>query len=156
MELTKVNTYGLLYVWPGQDTSLKPILLAAHQGFRVHYIPTTDLTCLSKMLSLLNRQLGIRGRTLRFRVISMVTSTAYPRCELMCSNVKGKRIWGRGSSDDKSGLIGILFVRMPVSIKTQLIIMIGRRLSSSLSANLFRLERLCLPLALTKRSAGHR
>lgn len=32
LELGKVNTYGLLYVWKGTDASLKPILLAAHQG----------------------------------------------------------------------------------------------------------------------------
>ena len=32
LQLTKVNTYGLLYVWPGSDESLKPILLTAHQG----------------------------------------------------------------------------------------------------------------------------
>ena len=34
----------------------------------------------------------------------------------MCSYVKGERIWGRGSSDDKSGLIGILFVLIPLSV----------------------------------------
>ena len=34
----------------------------------------------------------------------------------MCSNVKGEHIWGRGSSDDKSGLIGILFVLIPFSV----------------------------------------
>ena len=28
----------------------------------------------------------------------------------MYCNAKGEHIWGRGSSDDKSGLIGILFV----------------------------------------------
>jgi len=32
LSLTKVNTFGLVYVWSGSDTSLKPILLAAHQG----------------------------------------------------------------------------------------------------------------------------
>jgi Gly-Xaa carboxypeptidase len=32
LKLTKVNTYGLLYEWTGSDTSLKPILLMAHQG----------------------------------------------------------------------------------------------------------------------------
>lgn len=32
LELTKVNTYGLVYVWKGTDSSLKPLLLAAHQG----------------------------------------------------------------------------------------------------------------------------
>lgn len=32
LNLTKVNTYGLLYEWEGMDTSLKPLLLTAHQG----------------------------------------------------------------------------------------------------------------------------
>lgn len=32
LELTKVNTYGLLYEWKGTDASLKPMLLCAHQG----------------------------------------------------------------------------------------------------------------------------
>ncbi|KAG1908133.1 uncharacterized protein F5891DRAFT_1179654 [Suillus fuscotomentosus] len=31
LELTKVNTYGLLYVWKGSNSALKPLLLAAHQ-----------------------------------------------------------------------------------------------------------------------------
>ena len=32
LELTKVNTHGLIYVWKGSDTTLKPLLLAGHQG----------------------------------------------------------------------------------------------------------------------------
>jgi Gly-Xaa carboxypeptidase len=31
LEVRKVNTYGLVYVWKGSEGSLKPILLAAHQ-----------------------------------------------------------------------------------------------------------------------------
>ncbi|TFK26197.1 carboxypeptidase s [Coprinopsis marcescibilis] len=31
LELTKVNTFGLLYEWKGQHQDLKPMLLAAHQ-----------------------------------------------------------------------------------------------------------------------------
>jgi len=31
LELTKVNTYGLVYRWEGSDDSLKPILLMGHQ-----------------------------------------------------------------------------------------------------------------------------
>lgn len=30
LELTIVNTYGLLYTWPGTDMSLKPVVLMAH------------------------------------------------------------------------------------------------------------------------------
>jgi len=32
LKKTNVNTWGLIYEWTGSDTSLKPILLAAHQG----------------------------------------------------------------------------------------------------------------------------
>ena len=35
LELTKVNTYGLIFVWKGSDRALKPLLLAAHQGWFV-------------------------------------------------------------------------------------------------------------------------
>lgn len=28
----KINTYGLVYHWEGKNRSLKPLLLAAHQG----------------------------------------------------------------------------------------------------------------------------
>ncbi|TFK71649.1 carboxypeptidase S [Pluteus cervinus] len=31
LQLTKVNTYGLLYTWKGSDGGLKPLLLMAHQ-----------------------------------------------------------------------------------------------------------------------------
>ncbi|KAG9104365.1 hypothetical protein FRC06_003171 [Ceratobasidium sp. 370] len=31
LKLEKVNTYGLLYTWPGSDSSLKPLLLMGHQ-----------------------------------------------------------------------------------------------------------------------------
>ncbi|KAF8631930.1 hypothetical protein AX15_002183 [Amanita polypyramis BW_CC] len=76
LELTKVNTYGLLYVWKGQDPSLKPILLAAHQDV----VPVDPSTW------------GSWGY-LPFS-----------------GHFDGEKIWGRGSSDDKSGLIGILSV----------------------------------------------
>ena len=32
LSLTKVNTWGLVYVWSGSNDSLKPILLTGHQG----------------------------------------------------------------------------------------------------------------------------
>jgi Gly-Xaa carboxypeptidase len=31
-KVTTVNTWGLVYHWQGSDDSLKPLLLAAHQG----------------------------------------------------------------------------------------------------------------------------
>jgi hypothetical protein len=32
LSLTKVNAWGMVYVWPGSDESLKPALFTAHQG----------------------------------------------------------------------------------------------------------------------------
>ncbi|RDB23324.1 Carboxypeptidase S [Hypsizygus marmoreus] len=74
LNLTKVNTYGLLYVWQGSDASLKPVLLAGHQDV-VPVDPTT------------------------------VDKWTHPP---FSGYFDGERVWGRGSSDDKSGLIGIL------------------------------------------------
>ncbi|KDQ61780.1 hypothetical protein JAAARDRAFT_204220 [Jaapia argillacea MUCL 33604] len=74
LELTKVNTYGLVYVWKGSDESLKPLLLAAHQD-----VVPVDQTTLDQW--------------------------EHPPYS---GYFDGERIWGRGSSDDKSGLIGIM------------------------------------------------
>ena len=76
MQLTKVNTYGLHYEWTGSDSTLKPIMLTAHQDV-VPVDPTT------------------------------VDQWKYPPYS---GHFDGERIWGRGSVDDKSGLIGILSV----------------------------------------------
>ncbi|KAJ7281786.1 hypothetical protein C8J57DRAFT_82743 [Mycena rebaudengoi] len=72
LSVQKVNTYGLLYEWAGSDTSLKPVLLAAHQDV----VPVEPLT------------------------YGEWTHPPYS------GYFDGRRIWGRGSSDDKSGLIG--------------------------------------------------
>lgn len=45
LSLTKVNTYGLLFEWTGSDKSLKPVLLAAHQGA----YPLVDVFALSTL-----------------------------------------------------------------------------------------------------------
>ncbi|KAH9893483.1 carboxypeptidase S [Cubamyces lactineus] len=74
LELTKVNTHGLVYVWKGSDSSLKPVLLAAHQDV----VPVNPDT---------------------------VDEWTHPP---FSGHFDGERIWGRGSSDDKSGLIGIM------------------------------------------------
>ncbi|KAF8216351.1 hypothetical protein K438DRAFT_1797078 [Mycena galopus ATCC 62051] len=74
LTLTKVNTYGLLFEWTGSDTSLKPILLAAHQDV----VPVEPKT------------------------YGEWTHPPYS------GYFDGELIWGRGSSDDKSGLIGIM------------------------------------------------
>ncbi|KAF9786336.1 carboxypeptidase S [Thelephora terrestris] len=74
LALTKVNTWGLVYVWPGSDGSLKPILLTAHQDVVPVNPETTD-------------------------------EWEYAPYS---GHYDGEFIWGRGSSDDKGGLIGIL------------------------------------------------
>ncbi|KAG6330630.1 hypothetical protein ID866_8460 [Astraeus odoratus] len=78
LELTKVNTYGLVYVWKGSNGKLKPLLLAAHQ---------VSFRCFSQMSYLLSPRPSSNGST----HLSL-----------------GDFVWGRGSSDDKSGLIGIM------------------------------------------------
>ncbi|CCM04782.1 uncharacterized protein FIBRA_06973 [Fibroporia radiculosa] len=74
LELTKVNTYGLVYVWKGSDVSLKPLLLTAHQD------------------------------------VVPVNAETYDQWEHppFSGYYDGTYVWGRGSADDKSGLIGIL------------------------------------------------
>ncbi|KAI9064054.1 carboxypeptidase S [Trametes sanguinea] len=74
LKLTKVNTWGLVYHWQGSDSSLKPVLLAAHQDV----VPVNPDT---------------------------VDEWDHPP---FSGDYDGSRIWGRGSSDDKSGLIGIM------------------------------------------------
>ncbi|THH12982.1 hypothetical protein EW146_g7187 [Bondarzewia mesenterica] len=74
LEITKVNTYGLVYVWKGSDASLKPLLLAAHQDV----VPVDPKT---------------------------VDEWEHPPYS---GYFDGTNIWGRGSSDDKSGLIGVM------------------------------------------------
>ena len=32
LQVTKVNTYGIVLHWQGSDESLRPVLMAAHQG----------------------------------------------------------------------------------------------------------------------------
>nr|GAT46769.1 Gly-X carboxypeptidase [Mycena chlorophos] len=74
LSLTKVNTYGLLFEWTGSDSSLKPILLAAHQDV----VPVEPRT---------------------------YSNWTHPP---FSGYFDGKYIWGRGSADDKDGLIAIL------------------------------------------------
>ncbi|TRM68974.1 carboxypeptidase S [Schizophyllum amplum] len=76
LKLTKVNTYGLVFDWIGSDSSLKPILLAAHQDV----VPVETRT---------------------------VKDWTHPP---FSGHYDGEKIWGRGSNDDKSGLIGIMSV----------------------------------------------
>lgn len=74
LELEKVNTHGLLYTWVGEDKSLKPNLLMAHQDV----VPVPDSTA---------------------------KSWTHPP---FSGHYDGKFVWGRGASDCKNQLIGIL------------------------------------------------
>ncbi|KAI0067051.1 carboxypeptidase S [Artomyces pyxidatus] len=74
LNLTKVNTYGLIYEWKGSNDSAKPLLLMAHSD-----VVPVDPTSVSDWI--------------------------HPPYS---GYFDGERLWGRGSSDDKSGLIGIL------------------------------------------------
>ncbi|KZT65622.1 carboxypeptidase S [Daedalea quercina L-15889] len=74
LKLTKVNTYGLVYLWKGSDDTLKPLLLTAHQDV----VPVNPDT---------------------------YDSWTHPP---FSGYFDGKYVWGRGSRDDKSGLIGIM------------------------------------------------
>lgn len=74
LKKTTVNTYGLVYEWPGSDSSLLPILLTAHQDV----VPVEPRT---------------------------VAEWEHPPYS---GYFDGERIWGRGSSDDKSSLISIM------------------------------------------------
>ncbi|KAG6330629.1 hypothetical protein ID866_8459, partial [Astraeus odoratus] len=38
LELTKVNTYGLIFKWLGSNKALQPLLLTAHQGTLTFYL----------------------------------------------------------------------------------------------------------------------
>lgn len=74
LQRTKVATYALVYHWQGTDTSLKPLLLAAHMDV----VPTNAAT--------------------EADWINPPFSGYYD----------GEWIWGRGSCDDKPGVIGIM------------------------------------------------
>ncbi|KAF8582795.1 carboxypeptidase S [Ramaria rubella] len=71
LELTKVNTYGLVYHWQGSNPDLKPLLLTAHQDV----VPVDPKT---------------------------VDQWVHPPYS---GYFDGTYLWGRGSADDKSGLI---------------------------------------------------
>ncbi|THH17830.1 hypothetical protein EW146_g3048 [Bondarzewia mesenterica] len=71
---TVINRFALVYQWEGTDTSLKPVLLTAHQDV----VPVDPQT------------------------VDQWIQPPYS------GYYDGEWIWGRGSCDDKSGLIGSL------------------------------------------------
>ncbi|KAJ7657179.1 carboxypeptidase S [Mycena polygramma] len=74
LEVTTINTYGLLYIWPGSERSLKPILLMGHYDV----VPVPPST------------------------FEQWTHPPYS------GHFDGENVWGRGSTDDKSGVIGLM------------------------------------------------
>ncbi|KAJ6480583.1 carboxypeptidase S [Mycena vitilis] len=74
LEVTTINTYGLSYIWPGSDRTLKPILLMGHYDV----VPVPPST------------------------FEQWTHPPYS------GHFDGANIWGRGSTDDKSGVIGLM------------------------------------------------
>ncbi|KAK7020387.1 carboxypeptidase S [Favolaschia claudopus] len=74
LKLERVNTYGLLYIWEGSVSSLKPLLLMGHYDV----VPVAA---------------------------SSVDQWTHPPYS---GHYDGENIWGRGSSDDKSGVIGMM------------------------------------------------
>lgn len=87
-----MNTHALVFEWAGSDPSLKPLLLTGHQGgfFGAR----------------------VRWATLIVDVVPVLNATR----KLWTHDPFGGEyeestdfIWGRGSSDDKSGTIGALY-----------------------------------------------
>lgn len=74
LEVTKVNTHGLIFEWKGSDESLKPYIFMAHQDV-VPVLPES------------------------------VDRWTYPP---FSGTFDGEFIWGRGASDCKNNLIGIM------------------------------------------------
>jgi Gly-Xaa carboxypeptidase len=74
LEITKINTWGLLIEWKGKDESLKPYLFMGHQDV-VPVLPATE------------------------------SRWKYPPYS---AHYDGRFIWGRGASDCKNVVIGVL------------------------------------------------
>jgi hypothetical protein len=80
-----------------------------------------------------------------------------PHCFVLPSLTRifyaGENIWGRGSIDDKSGVIGILYVHLFRLTETDLIDLVGRQLRSSSSRASRRRAPSYSPLGSTRRPA---
>ncbi|KAG8955779.1 hypothetical protein FRC00_005274 [Tulasnella sp. 408] len=88
----RVNTYGLLYEWKGSDDSLAPLLLMAHQGEK----PRSH-----------DCSFGLPADIADVVPVDPAAYSFWKEPPYSGKLVDGY-IWGRGSVDFKSGLIGIL------------------------------------------------
>ncbi|KAJ9120378.1 hypothetical protein QFC24_005335 [Naganishia onofrii] len=93
LSVEKVNTYALAYEWKGSDPSLKPLFLTAHQG--VQALPlSSHIHADSASVS---------------DVVPVERSTVHDwEHPPFSGHYDGEYIWGRGASDDKTGLISIM------------------------------------------------
>ena len=78
-------------MWKGSDPSLKPLLLLAHQDVVPVNPDTVDEWTHPPYSGYFD------GQSYCIRIY-----------DTLSDELTGERVWGRGSSDDKSGLIGIL------------------------------------------------
>jgi hypothetical protein len=75
--------------------------------YQTYAWPLADLMK-TKMLFLFILTLLVSGNTHLIPVIGMVKILSHVHSEINLTTLLGEKIWGRGSSDDKGGLIGIL------------------------------------------------
>ena len=89
-------THALLFEWYGSDSSLKPLLLTGHQGELSPFYKAFDeyLITMPDVVPVLSTTRGLW------------THDPYGGEYDESTDL----IWGRGSSDDKSGTIGALLV----------------------------------------------
>ena len=108
---THVNKYALVYHWQGSDESLKPALLTAHQG-RTHRLSwNISLTCTSFTRRCACGTVDCRSVEPSAFLGLLRRYALYHSCKnLVYNRTTGEYIWGRGSCDDKPGLIGTLCV----------------------------------------------
>jgi hypothetical protein len=91
LNMTRVVTHALVYEWTGSDPSLKPLLLTGHQG---------------------RSAVALAMETDELDVVPVLPATRHMWThDPFGGEYDGKLIWGRGSSDDKSGTIGALYVK---------------------------------------------
>ncbi len=85
-------THALVYEWQGSDASLKPLMITGHQGKRI-------ISLIDECQRLMKDVVPVLAAT-RDQWTHDPFGGEYEESTDL--------IWGRGSSDDKSGTIGVL------------------------------------------------